>query len=67
MTFQLPALPYAPDALEPVISARTIEFHYGKHHNTYVVNLNKLIEGTSKIAKCWSCQLSSTKSSMFWV
>jgi superoxide dismutase, Fe-Mn family len=46
MTFSLPSLPYAEDALEPVISKQTIEFHYGKHHLTYVNNLNKLIEGT---------------------
>lgn len=43
--FELPKLPYANDALAPVISAETIEFHYGKHHQTYVTNLNKLIEG----------------------
>ncbi len=42
----LPDLPYAQNALEPVISARTLEFHYGKHHQTYVDNLNKLIKGT---------------------
>jgi len=42
----LPRLPYAEDALAPVISARTLEFHYGKHHKTYVDNLNKLIAGT---------------------
>lgn len=47
MTFHLPELPYAKDALEPVISSKTIEFHYGKHHQTYVDNLNKLIPGTS--------------------
>ena len=46
MAFELPALPYAKDALAPHISAETIEYHYGKHHNTYVVNLNGLIEGT---------------------
>ncbi len=46
MSFTLPSLPYAKDALEPVISEQTIEFHYGKHHLTYVNNLNKLIEGT---------------------
>ncbi len=46
MTFQLPALPYAPDALEPVISARTIEFHYGKHHQAYTTKLNSLVPGT---------------------
>ncbi len=47
MTFQLPALPYAPDALEPVISAHTMEFHYGKHHQTYVSKLNILVPGTA--------------------
>ena len=42
----LPALPYADNALEPVISANTIQIHYGKHHKAYVDNLNKLIAGT---------------------
>lgn len=46
MAIVLPSLPYAEDALAPHISARTLEFHYGKHHNTYVVNANKLLEGT---------------------
>lgn len=46
MEHQLPALPYAKNALEPVISAETIEYHYGKHHQTYVTNLNNLIKGT---------------------
>ncbi len=46
MKHELPALPYANNALEPVISAETIDYHYGKHHQTYVTNLNKLIEGT---------------------
>ena len=46
MAHQLPDLPYARDALEPHISAETLEFHHGKHHQTYVTNLNKLIEGT---------------------
>ncbi|WP_299726255.1 superoxide dismutase [Fe] [uncultured Endozoicomonas sp.] len=46
MAFQLPELPYALDALEPHISKETLEFHYGKHHNTYVVKLNGLVEGT---------------------
>ena len=44
--FSLISLPYAPNALEPVISQETIEFHYGKHLQTYVDNLNKLIAGT---------------------
>jgi Fe-Mn family superoxide dismutase len=42
----LPPLPYAENALDPVISANTLSFHYGKHHRTYVDNLNKLIAGT---------------------
>src|SRR5659263_101901 len=42
----LPPLPYAENALEPVISAKTMSFHYGKHHKGYVDNLNKLITGT---------------------
>jgi Fe-Mn family superoxide dismutase len=46
MAFELPALPYAQDALAPHISAETLEYHYGKHHQTYVTNLNKLVEGT---------------------
>jgi Fe-Mn family superoxide dismutase len=46
MAIQLPDLPYAKDALAPVISANTIEFHYGKHHRAYVDNANKLIAGT---------------------
>lgn len=46
MAFELPALPYATDALEPHIDARTMEIHHGKHHNAYVTNLNKAIEGT---------------------
>ncbi|CNK65053.1 Superoxide dismutase [Fe] [Yersinia aldovae ATCC 35236] len=46
MSFELPILPYAQNALEPHISAETLEYHYGKHHNTYVVNLNNLIKDT---------------------
>lgn len=46
MTISLPALPYERNALAPYISEETLNFHYGKHHNTYVVNLNKLIAGT---------------------
>ena len=46
MAITLPELPYARDALAPVISAQTLDFHYGKHHNAYVTNLNKLIGGT---------------------
>lgn len=46
--FTLPPLPFAKDALAPTISAETIEYHYGKHHQTYVDNLNKLTAGTDK-------------------
>ncbi len=46
MAFELPALPYAPDALEPNIDKTTMEIHHGKHHQAYVTNLNKAIEGT---------------------
>lgn len=47
MNFQLPVLPYAKDALEPVIGMGTIEYHHGKHHLAYVNNLNNLIKGTA--------------------
>ena len=46
MAYELPALPYEKDALEPHISRETLEYHYGKHHQTYVTNLNKLVPGT---------------------
>ena len=46
MTHELPALPYEKNALEPTISQETLEYHYGKHHQTYVTNLNNLIPGT---------------------
>jgi Fe-Mn family superoxide dismutase len=46
MAIKLPDLPFAKDALAPVISANTLDFHYGKHHQAYVDNLNKLIAGT---------------------
>jgi len=46
MAFELPALPYAKHRLVPHISEETLEYHYGKHHQTYVTNLNNLIPGT---------------------
>jgi Fe-Mn family superoxide dismutase len=46
MSITLPELPYPKDALAPYVSEKTLEFHYGKHHNAYVVNANKLLEGT---------------------
>lgn len=46
MTYELPPLPYEQNALEPHISAETLEFHYGKHHQTYVTKLNGMVPGT---------------------
>ena len=46
MEHTLPPLPYPKDALQPAISAETLEFHHGKHHQAYVTNLNNLIKGT---------------------
>jgi Fe-Mn family superoxide dismutase len=46
MAFELPKLPYSPDALAPYISKETIEFHYGKHHQAYVTKLNELVKGS---------------------
>ncbi|MBZ5631732.1 MAG: superoxide dismutase [Acidobacteriia bacterium] len=50
MAFTLPALPYAPDALEPHIDKMTMEIHHGKHHNAYVTNLNKALESAPALA-----------------
>lgn len=50
MAYELPALPYAPTALEPHIDAKTMEIHHGKHHATYVTNLNKALEGSPELA-----------------
>jgi len=46
MSFELPTLPYAMDELEPHISKETLEYHYVKHHQAYITNLNKLVVGT---------------------
>ncbi|SOC21037.1 Fe-Mn family superoxide dismutase [Ureibacillus xyleni] len=51
MAFELPQLPYAYDALEPHIDAKTMEIHHSKHHNTYVTNLNAAVEGTEFASK----------------
>ena len=50
MPFTLPALPYAPDALEPHIDKMTMEIHHGKHHHAYVTNLNKALESAPELA-----------------
>jgi superoxide dismutase, Fe-Mn family len=51
MAFELPPLPYAKNALEPHMSANTFDFHHGKHHNAYVVNLNGLLDGNPLAGK----------------
>ena len=51
MAFELPTLPYEKNALEPHISAETLEYHYGKHHKTYVDKLNGMVEGTDMASK----------------
>jgi len=51
MSFELPKLPYELDALAPVFSKETLEYHYGKHHQTYVTNLNKLTDGKPEAGK----------------
>lgn len=51
MAFTLPQLPYAKNALAPYISEQTLDFHYGKHHQAYVTNLNNLVQGTENESK----------------
>ncbi len=51
MPFELPALPYDKNALAPHLTAETLEYHHGKHHNAYVVNLNKLLDGKPEASK----------------
>ncbi len=65
MAIELPALPFAKDALAPTISAETIDYHYGKHHNAYVVNLNKLIEGTELADKSLEAIIQSAEGGVF--
>ena len=65
MAFELPALPYAQDALEPHISAETLEYHYGKHHKTYVDKLNGLVEGTDLAGKTLEEVVTSSEGGVF--
>ncbi|WP_115718095.1 superoxide dismutase [Fe] [Gallaecimonas mangrovi] len=65
MAFELPALPYEKNALEPHISAETLEYHYGKHHNTYVVNLNNLTKGTENEGKTLEDIIKSASGGLF--
>lgn len=59
MPYQLPALPYAYDALEPHIDAKTMEIHHSKHHNAYVTNLNAALEGHADLSAKPICELCS--------
>ena len=65
MSFTLPELPYAKDALAPHISAETIEFHYGKHHQTYVDKLNGLVEGTEMASQSLEDIVKSSEGGVF--
>ncbi|NTS77010.1 superoxide dismutase [Fe] [Catenovulum sp. SM1970] len=65
MAFELPALPYAMDALAPHISQETLEYHYGKHHQTYVTKLNGLVEGTDNANKSLEEIIKSSDGGLF--
>jgi Fe-Mn family superoxide dismutase len=65
MTFKLPDLPFAKDALVPILSAETFEYHHGKHHNAYVTNLNKLVEGTADADKSLEGIIRSAQGGLF--
>jgi len=65
MAFELPALPYAKDALAPHITAETLDFHHGKHHQAYVTNLNKMIEGKPEASKSLEDIIASSEGPMF--
>ncbi len=65
MSHVLPELPYAMDALEPHISKETLEFHYGKHHATYVTKLNGLIDGTDFAGKDLEAIVKSSSAGVF--
>lgn len=65
MNFELPELPYARDALAPHISEETLNYHYGKHHQAYVNNLNKLIDGTEYAGKSLEDIIKSSSGGLF--
>jgi len=65
MAFSLPELPYSKNALEPHISAETLEYHYGKHHQTYVDKLNGMIEGTADADKSLEEIIHSSSGGLF--
>lgn len=65
MAFELPALPYEKNALEPYLSAETLEYHYGKHHQAYVTRLNQLIEGTEDADKSLGEIITSSSGRLF--
>jgi superoxide dismutase, Fe-Mn family len=65
MAFELPALPYDKNALEPHISAETLEYHYGKHHQAYVTKLNELTEGTDDAGKSLEEIIKSSSGGLF--
>ena len=65
MAFSLPDLPYAKNALEPHISAETLEYHYGKHHQTYVDKLNAMIAGTDMAGKSLEEIIRSSSGGLF--
>ena len=65
MAFELPALPFAKDALAPHISAETLDYHHGKHHATYVAKLNGLVEGTDMADKSLEELIRTTQGGVF--
>ena len=65
MAFELPALPYDKNALEPYLSAETLEYHYGKHHLAYVTRLNALVEGTDDDQKSLEEIIQSSAGELF--
>ena len=65
MAFELPALPYEKNALEPTISAETLEYHYGKHHQAYVTKLNSMVEGTADAEKSLEEIIQSAQGGLF--